>query len=152
MGGKATLINSILCSMPMYILAVTKMPKDFLLNMDKMITAFIWNNHDKTRHHWIGWKTIQKKKNEGGLGIKSCKEMSFLLQHKFVWTFVEGRTPWARFMQSKYGLGDRKMPGYASHIWTMIKPKLKVILDKLVKVTLMSQLIGKKRTFMQQVQ
>lgn len=52
-----------------------------------------------------------------------------LLQHKLVWSFVEGKTRWAHYMQSKYGDKTHKIPTYASHIWSMTMPKIQFIKD-----------------------
>ncbi|KAL9673667.1 hypothetical protein QQ045_029928 [Rhodiola kirilowii] len=75
MGGRATLISSVLISMCIHSLAVIPVPKGVISQIDRILANFIWDASVDSRRHWINWKKICFPKAEKGLGICSLKEV-----------------------------------------------------------------------------
>ncbi|XP_070046229.1 uncharacterized protein [Nicotiana tomentosiformis] len=66
--GKATLISSVLQSMPTHILSVIDPPKNVLEHLHKTFVKFFWSNKEEGRsRHWTKWQNpCLPKEEEGG--------------------------------------------------------------------------------------
>lgn len=64
-GGWITLINSVLCSIPIYTLASSMVPKSVLRCIDKIIANFLLNSQGERCAHWISWESVCYPKEEG---------------------------------------------------------------------------------------
>ncbi|XP_059288169.1 uncharacterized protein LOC132041474 [Lycium ferocissimum] len=94
-GGEAILINSVLQSMPLYLLSASAMePTKYSLNeLHKIFARFYWSN---------------KEEGRSGLGFRSLFDVSKALFAKLRWRFRTGVTIWATYMWNKYC--KRKIP------------------------------------------
>jgi hypothetical protein len=74
--GRLTLINSVLCLLPIYNFLV-KAHKNICHKLDSIINAFWWG-HDpnKKKLHMTNWDKITLPKSKGGLGIKKFSTMN----------------------------------------------------------------------------
>nr|XP_009786951.1 PREDICTED: uncharacterized protein LOC104234986 [Nicotiana sylvestris] len=71
-GGKATLITSVLQSLPTHILSVLDLPDNVLENLHKMFARFFWSTKEEGRsRHWTKLLNLCLPKEEGGLGFRS---------------------------------------------------------------------------------
>lgn len=69
-GGRLTLINSTLSTIPTYLMSFYKFPKWAIKEMDKIRRNFFWaNNQDGKGIHTISWKSICRPLDMGGLGL-----------------------------------------------------------------------------------
>lgn len=57
-GGRITLIKSVLCSIPIYTVASSIIPKSVLWGIDKVMANFVWNSQGERRAHWISWELL----------------------------------------------------------------------------------------------
>ncbi|KAL8557753.1 hypothetical protein ACS0TY_005021 [Phlomoides rotata] len=83
LGGRATLIQSVLSSIP-------------IINVFPSI--------ESSKTPWIGWNTICKDKKLGGLGIRNLVQFNVSLLSKWIWRFLnEPNRLWARIIKSRHG-------------------------------------------------
>ncbi|XP_070047234.1 uncharacterized protein [Nicotiana tomentosiformis] len=87
-GGKATLISSVLQSMPTHILLVLDPPNNVLEHLHKTFARFIWSNKKEGRNmHWTKWQNLCILKEEGGVGFRSLEDVSKALFAKLWWRY-----------------------------------------------------------------
>ncbi|XP_075106782.1 uncharacterized protein LOC142179805 [Nicotiana tabacum] len=69
-GGKATLITSVLQSLPTHILSVLDPPNNVIEQLHKIFSRFFWSSTDKGRsRHWTKWLNLCLPTEEGGVGV-----------------------------------------------------------------------------------
>lgn len=74
LAGRTTLIKSTLCSIPIHIMQIFKLPESILQQLDKLSRNFLWGSSDhKRKIHLVKWSTVIKSYPNGGLGIPSAK-------------------------------------------------------------------------------
>ncbi|XP_075087744.1 uncharacterized protein LOC142169737 [Nicotiana tabacum] len=87
-GEKATLITSVLQSMPTHIISILDPPKNVLEHLHKTFARFFWSNKDEGRsRHWTKWQNFYLPKEEGGVGFRSLYDVSRSLFSKLWWKF-----------------------------------------------------------------
>lgn len=128
-GGKLTLIKSVLSSMLIHTISMTKVPKTVIQRINSILAKFMWSKGDGHGSHWVKWQNICMPLEEGGLGVRNLEQTMQALQTKFAWRFVQGQSLWASVMRAKYGhpmkaLRQGKKNAH-SHTWKMILPWLK---------------------------
>lgn len=107
MGGKLTLIQVVLGSVPIHILSVLKPPSKNLQSIEKLFSQFFWGEHGgKGKKAWISWKKVTKPREEGGLGIKALAEMMAALHTKLAWNVQTKDSLFAKFLKAKYLQGS----------------------------------------------
>ncbi|MQL77174.1 hypothetical protein Taro_009586 [Colocasia esculenta] len=68
--GRITLINSVISSLPIYLVAASCMPKSIITYIERASAAFFWDDADGVhRRHWVAWSKIQRPIMEGGPGV-----------------------------------------------------------------------------------
>ncbi|GKV41862.1 hypothetical protein SLEP1_g49342 [Rubroshorea leprosula] len=96
LGGRITLINSVLSSLPVFLMSVFLIPKGILLSIDKIRKSFLWGGGgDERKVNWVKWEKICKKKEEGGLGVRDLRKFNLALMGKW----------WGRLAENKEGNG-----------------------------------------------
>lgn len=84
--GRLQLINSVIMSLTNFWLAAFRMPKKFLLEVEKMCASFLWSGPEmKTNKSKVGWSEVCKMKSEGGLGLRPLTEVNDVSCLKLVW-------------------------------------------------------------------
>nr|GEU37982.1 putative reverse transcriptase domain-containing protein [Tanacetum cinerariifolium] len=76
-GGRLTLIKSVLSSTPLYHLSLFKAPMG-VLNYIESLRSHLFNGHDikSKKATWVNWKKALVAKDRGGLGISSLYAMN----------------------------------------------------------------------------
>ena len=83
-GGKATLINSCLSSIPMYTMGVYQLYEGNFQALDKVRSRFFWQGTNKKRkYHMVKWEALARPKEWGGLGFLEVKTMNTCLLAKW---------------------------------------------------------------------
>ncbi|XP_075091457.1 uncharacterized protein LOC142171669 [Nicotiana tabacum] len=101
-GGKATLISSVLQSMPVHILSVRDLPNS-ILHLHKTFARFFWSTKEEGRsRHWASWKNLCLPKEEGGIGFRPLNDVSRALFAKLSWRFRTTKSLQSNFMWNKY--------------------------------------------------
>lgn len=71
-GGRITLINSVLNSLPVYFLSFMRIPRKVLKIITRIQRDFLWGGNGVTRKiALVRWEVVCKSRVEGGLGIKN---------------------------------------------------------------------------------
>jgi hypothetical protein len=69
-GGRLVLINSVLSSLPMFMMSFFELPKGVLEKIDCFRSRFYWqNDQHKRKYRLVKWKLLCQPKVQGGLGI-----------------------------------------------------------------------------------
>ena len=71
MGGRVTLIKSVLSSIPIYFLSCFHCLKTVLRRIERIQRDFLWNDSiEKKKYHLVEWENVCKPLSQGGLGSK----------------------------------------------------------------------------------
>ena len=105
MGGKITLINSVLNALPIYLLSFFKIPQKVINRLVKLQRNFLWGgDQDNKKIPWVKWDIVCLPKCEGGLGIKDIAKFNTALLGKWIWALASDHQQlWVRIINSKYG-------------------------------------------------
>ncbi|VVA31869.1 Hypothetical predicted protein, partial [Prunus dulcis] len=105
-GGRLTLIQAVLSSIPSYYMSLFKMPIGVTAKVEQLMRNFLWEGVEEGKNcHLVRWVRVSKSKEEGGLGIGSLRERNEALRAKWLWRFpLETNSLWHRIIKSKYGL------------------------------------------------
>ena len=83
MMGQVTVAKHVLSSLALYTVFIFYIPKTIVRIIDKYITRFIWVGVVEGKEiHWKAWDFICCSKFQGGLGLKSTKEINRALLAK----------------------------------------------------------------------
>ena len=70
-GDRLVLINSVLTSLPMFMLSFLEIPKGVRKRLDFYRSRFFWQNDDhKRKYRLTKWNIVCRSKDQGGLGIE----------------------------------------------------------------------------------
>ncbi|XP_058742136.1 uncharacterized protein LOC131614590 [Vicia villosa] len=102
--GKVVLINSVLNMIPIYSLSFYKAPSKVLKEIKSMQSKFLWNGRDdKKSIHWVGWNTVCKTCEQGGLGVKNMEILNVALLRKWKWRLLtEKEAVWSGIINHRY--------------------------------------------------
>lgn len=104
-GGKVTLINSVLSSLPLYLFSFFKAPKVVIKELTQIQRDFLWGSHEEERKIcWVSWEDICKPKKEGGLGVKNLEVFNISLLAKWKWRCIHDHNAlWRDLLAFRYG-------------------------------------------------
>lgn len=91
LGGRVTLLNSIISSIPIYWLSMYRMPVQVRQQIDKLRKRFLWSGGSTIRkkYHLVEWKNVCLSKEQGGLGVLDLKNMNLALLAKWWFRFKD---------------------------------------------------------------
>ncbi|KAL8520889.1 hypothetical protein ACS0TY_011445 [Phlomoides rotata] len=97
MGGRATLVQSVLSVMSIYSLSLFLILKKTCDEIMRLQRIFLWGgNEEKSNIPWNKW--------EWGLGIRDIRLFNVALVEKWIWRyFTEDNRLWINILKSKYG-------------------------------------------------
>ncbi|GKV26879.1 hypothetical protein SLEP1_g36097 [Rubroshorea leprosula] len=106
--GKATLVSSVLASIPNYFMQVMWLPSSVHKEIDKISRNFLWGSVvDQRKIHLVDWDTICKPKSHGGLGIRSARNANTVAMSKLNWRIhTEKDKMWREVLVKKYNIND----------------------------------------------
>ncbi|GKV44022.1 hypothetical protein SLEP1_g51253 [Rubroshorea leprosula] len=94
-GGRITLLNAVLSSLPVFTMSVHLLPKGLILSLDKIRRNFLWGGREgKRKINWVSWDKVCKNKLMGGLGVKDLRKFNLALLGKW----------WSRLARGEEGL------------------------------------------------
>ncbi|WVZ91755.1 hypothetical protein U9M48_037881 [Paspalum notatum var. saurae] len=124
-GGRLVLINSVLSSLPMFMLSFFAIPKGILKKLEYLRSRFFWqNDQHKKKYHLIKWDQIRQPKEQGGLGIIDLEVQNKCLLSKWLFKLANEDGIWQTILRNKYlkskpfGSGTKR-PG-VSHFWARL--------------------------------
>ncbi|GJZ61273.1 RNA-directed DNA polymerase, eukaryota, reverse transcriptase zinc-binding domain protein [Tanacetum coccineum] len=105
-GGRLTLIKSVLRSLPLYYISSFKVHKGVLSKMESIHQIFFNGvKNAKKKMSLIGWNKILASKKNGGLGVSSVFAYNRALLFKWIWRFLaNGASLWSRFISAIYSI------------------------------------------------
>uniref|UniRef100_A0A0V0HSZ9 Putative ovule protein n=1 Tax=Solanum chacoense TaxID=4108 RepID=A0A0V0HSZ9_SOLCH len=86
MGGRHTLINSVLDSLPTYVMSLFPLPPKVLKKLDKLRRDFLWHGCKEIKgYNLVKWEITLKSKDKGGMGIRDLRKQNNSLLMKWLW-------------------------------------------------------------------
>lgn len=102
-GGRIVLLQSVLCSMPIYTLSVITPPAGFIAQVNRLCANFFWgSSEDGPKHHWFGWKELFKPLSEGGISLRTLPDICSAFRLKMLWLLHTKDNMWTAYMKEKY--------------------------------------------------
>ncbi|GJT70951.1 RNA-directed DNA polymerase, eukaryota, reverse transcriptase zinc-binding domain protein [Tanacetum coccineum] len=101
-GGRLTLLKSVLGSIPIFHLSIFKAPLTILRKLESIRSHF-FNGHELSskKATWIKWTNVLAPKVKGGLGVTSLFALNRALMLKWVWRFhAQSSSFWARIIKA----------------------------------------------------
>ncbi|KAF5784203.1 putative RNA-directed DNA polymerase [Helianthus annuus] len=97
-GGRVTLIRSVLESLPSYFMSLYRAPVKVVEDLEGIIRKFLWGGtHGAKKLYWVAWDRVASPKKSGGLGLRKLKEVNLALIAKWCWRFkTEKENLWAK--------------------------------------------------------
>jgi len=85
LGGRLTLINSVLDSLPTCMMSLFPIPAKIISRLDRIRKKFLWQgNKDGKSYHLFKWESLINDKKFGCLGIKNLDTHSKALRMKWL--------------------------------------------------------------------
>jgi hypothetical protein len=126
--GKLTLINSVLSSLPMYMMFFFAIPRGVLKKLDYFQSRFFWQQEAKQKYRLAKWNIMCQPKDQGGLGIRDLDIQNTLLLSTWLYKLLTTDGTWQQLIRNKY-LGSKPLSqafwkAGDSHFWaSLIKVK-----------------------------
>jgi hypothetical protein len=104
-GGRVTLINSVLASLPLYYFSFYKAPSCVIQSLVKIQCTFLWAGGSAVKKIcWVKWDQICLPKGRGGLGVKNLELFNLALLSKWKWRCLsDGEAVWDDLLRFRYG-------------------------------------------------
>ncbi|GKA50366.1 RNA-directed DNA polymerase, eukaryota [Tanacetum coccineum] len=104
-GGRLTLIKSVLSSILLYHMSIFKAPMGVLNKLESIRRNFFIGTYGmEKKTSWIGWDKILASKKHGGLGVSSLYATNPTLLFKWIWRFFsQDSSLWSRFIKALHG-------------------------------------------------
>ncbi|XP_026417116.1 uncharacterized protein LOC113312588 [Papaver somniferum] len=127
---RLVLVKSVLCSIPIYNMAVYKWPASIIKVCEKIIRNFLWSGDSEVRKFkTISWKRVCTPYKEGGLGIRRLEVINRVLLMKMMWKILNSKEECALLFKSKY----KDKNGQFTSTWKIssVWPRLKWVWNAL---------------------
>nr|GEZ19209.1 RNA-directed DNA polymerase, eukaryota [Tanacetum cinerariifolium] len=88
-GGRLTLLKSVLGATPLYNMSIYKVPIGILKEMEMIRSNFFKGaDHSDRKISWVSWEKVLTSKKNGGLKVYSFYALNRALLLKWVWRFI----------------------------------------------------------------
>jgi hypothetical protein len=102
-GGRLTLINSVLSSLMMYMMPFFSTPKGVLNKLDYFRSRFFWQgDENKKKYGLTKWTILCQPKDQGGLGILDLNTKNTALLSKWLYKLLTSDGMWQQILRNKY--------------------------------------------------
>ncbi|GJZ18944.1 RNA-directed DNA polymerase, eukaryota [Tanacetum coccineum] len=131
-GGRLTLLKSVLGSTPIYNMSIYKVPKSVLQTMESIRRNFFNGVQcDERKIVWIKWAKVLASKKYGGLGVSSFYALNRALLFKWVWRFISrDNSLWCRLIMSMHGSSLEKLSPFRYSTWKSIIREVHMLKDR----------------------
>jgi hypothetical protein len=127
LGGRITLLNSVLNSIPIFYLSFLKVPILVWNKIRRIQREFLWGGRGgRNRVNWVKWEIVCQPKSCGGLGVRDIRAVNISLLAKWRWRLLtDDKVLWKEVLRGKYGdsvigrveLGEESKPWFSSTWW-----------------------------------
>ena len=94
------LINSVIMSLVNLWMEAFRLPSGCIPEIEKLCSAFLWSGVElNSRKAKVSWKEVCRTKQEGGLGIRSLKEMNVVSILKLLWRIMSTNSLCVRWIE-----------------------------------------------------
>ena len=102
-GDRLILINSVLTSLPMFMLSFLEIPKGVRKRLDMIRSRFFWQSDGhKKKYRLTKWEIMCRPKDQGGLGIEVLELKNRCLLSKWLFKFLNEEGVWQELINNKY--------------------------------------------------
>lgn len=104
-GGRLTLLKSVLGSLGVYYFPLFKAPSKSIKKLEAFRRNFFWGGSlEERKIAWVAWDKVLGPFKSGGLGIGSLKASNKAMLAKWWWRFrVETDALWCKIVKSIHG-------------------------------------------------
>jgi hypothetical protein len=116
-GGRITLINSVLTSLPLYFFSFYKAPRCVIQQLVRIQRNFLWGSGiENKKICWIKWDQICLPRDKGGLGVKNLELFNLALLSKWKWRMLSDvEAMWMSLIRFRYGHPPSRLLGDVLH-------------------------------------
>ena len=94
-GGKLVLINSVLSSLPLFMMSFFEVSKEVLKRLDNIRSCFYWQGDEpKRKYRLVKWGFLCQPKDQGGLGIANLAIKNRCLLSKWLFRLLNEDGLW----------------------------------------------------------
>ncbi|GKA34396.1 RNA-directed DNA polymerase, eukaryota [Tanacetum coccineum] len=131
-GGRLTLLKSVLGSTPIYNMSIFKVPKSVLNFMESLRRNFFNGVQDGDRKiAWVKWSKVLASKKYGGLGVSSFYALNRALLFKWVWRYLShDNSLWFRVIAAIHGSNGQVLSASYHSTWSSIIKEVNSLKDK----------------------
>jgi len=102
-GGRLVLINSVLSSLPMFMMSFFEIPRGILKKLDYFRSRFFWQSDEhKKKYRLTKWEVVCTPKDQGGLGVLNLGVHNKCLLSKWLFKLINGDGVWQKLLKNKY--------------------------------------------------
>lgn len=77
-----------------------RLPSSCIQEVERICSAFLWSGVEmNSRKTKISWKEVCRTKQEGGLGIRSLKEMNMVCILMLIWRIISANSLWVSWVK-----------------------------------------------------
>nr|GEU44164.1 RNA-directed DNA polymerase, eukaryota, reverse transcriptase zinc-binding domain protein [Tanacetum cinerariifolium] len=117
-GGRLTLLKSVLGEIPTYYMSLFKAPKGIISLLEKMCNKFFLGaDTDDCKITWVCWNKVLAHKNKGGLRVNSLYALNLASIFKWIWRFLASSSSlWIKVINSIHGNSSALDNPYSSQL------------------------------------
>nr|GEW06321.1 RNA-directed DNA polymerase, eukaryota [Tanacetum cinerariifolium] len=131
-GGRLTLLKSVLGATPIYSISLYKVPKFVLNSMESIRRNFFNGIQDGDRKiSWVKWSKVLSSKKYGCLGVSSFFALNMAFLFKWIWRFIShDNSLWFRFILAMHGTCIQNQSPFHFSTWNAIVREVNVLKNK----------------------
>ncbi|GJZ87500.1 RNA-directed DNA polymerase, eukaryota, reverse transcriptase zinc-binding domain protein [Tanacetum coccineum] len=138
-GGRLTLLKSVLGSMPIFHMSIFKVLSSILKSLESIRSRFFNGQDPKSnKASWVKWNKVLTPKDKGGLGVSSLFALNRGLMLKWVWRFYSQKCSlWTKVIKAIYGEDgnlNKDVSGGVRTCWTSIVHEVRVLQGRGINV------------------
>lgn len=124
--GREVMLKSVIQAIPTYTMSCFLIPDEILKAIERVMARFYWGaNQGESKIHWIGWKGLTKRKEEGGLGFRELRCFNLAMLAKQLWRLHQNQeTLIFQILKAKYfprnDLREASLGYQPSYLWRSI--------------------------------
>ncbi|GJR16920.1 RNA-directed DNA polymerase, eukaryota, reverse transcriptase zinc-binding domain protein [Tanacetum coccineum] len=139
-GGRLTLLKSVLGSIPIFHMSIFRVPTGVLKTLESIRSQFFNGNEvGSKKASWVKWNDVLMDKARGGLGVASLYALNRGLLIKWFWKFYNQKSSlWAKVIKAIHGEDGGVNSSNVSGVrtcWKTIVNEIKVLKSQGVNVT-----------------